>query len=313
MLAIHITHNSIKYAQLVNFKGTPFIESLGKVGIKEGLLMPDMSNGEVMVSLASQIAKIRNSAEFPDNSTHIVIDSDWFPLGIHQVDATLSGSDLNKFLKWRMDEMLESAASQFSLVHQELSRSSEKGVDYITIGIPITFDAWLQKIFASSELEIKKVITEIQALGDILAASGLLDTEGGIQVVMDNRENCISCHLYQKGDFIALFQASLNWDYKITIDHSRGDYELITQVKESIEKAIKGKRDPQNVITNLFYFTSAGDDTVLNNLKQYPDSCKILNLVQHFNFRDPEYQNIDEYAVVLGALSMEIQERFHED
>ena len=313
MLAIHITHDSLKFAQLVNFKGTPFIESLGKVSIKEGLQVPDMSNAEVIVSLAEQIAKIRNSAEFPDNSTHIVIDSDWFPLGIHRVDSALSGADLNKFLKWRMDEMLESASSQFSFVHQELSRSADNGVDYLTLGIPASFDPWIQKIFGPSELEIKNVITEIQAIGDILAASGQLDLDGGLQVVLENRANNIACHLYQNQDFIGLFQASLNWDYKITIDHSRGDYQLITQVKESIERAIQGKRDPENVITNLFFYTSAGDETVLNNLQKYPDTCKTLNLEKHFNFRDTEFKNVDEYAVVLGALSMEIQERFHED
>jgi len=313
MLAIHITHDSLKFAQLVNFKGTPFIESLGKVSMKEGLQIPDMSNAEVIVSLADQILKIRNSAEFPDNSTHIVIDSNWFPIGIHQVDGVLTGADLNKFLKWRMDEMLESATSQFSLVHQKLRQSTENGVEYLTIGIPASFETWIQKIFAPSELEVKNVITEIQAIGDILAASGQLDTEGGIQVVLDNRGNNISCHLYQDQEFLGMFHAALNWDYQVTIDHSRGDFQLIKQVKEAIEKAIKGKHDPENVITNLYYYTSAGDETVLNNLQKYPDSCQTLNLAKHFNFRDPEFENIDEYAVVLGALSMEIRERFNED
>jgi hypothetical protein len=66
------------------------------------------------------------------------------------------------------------------------------------------------------------------------------------------------------------------------------------------------------VITNLFYFTSTGDDSLLNNLQLFDTSCRPLNLVEHFNFRDPEYANIDEYAIVLGALSVEIAGGFDE-
>ena len=80
----------LKFAQLVNFKGTPFIESLGKVSIEE-LQSPDMSSTQVIMSLAEHIATIRNSAEFPDTATHLVIDSDWFPMGIHPVDSSMSG------------------------------------------------------------------------------------------------------------------------------------------------------------------------------------------------------------------------------
>ena len=74
MLAIHISRSTIKFAQLVNFKGTPFIESLGKVSLSEELHNPDMTNTQAIMSLAEQISSIRNSAEFPDTTTHLVID-----------------------------------------------------------------------------------------------------------------------------------------------------------------------------------------------------------------------------------------------
>ncbi len=154
---------------------------------------------------------------------------------------------------------------------------------------------------------------DIQALGDMLTASGQLDPEGGIQLVLENRESIIVCHIFRDQEFCGLFHASLNWDYKITIDHVRGNLELINQIKEAIEKALKGKQDPENVFTNLFYFNSTGDSAVLGNLEKYEKSCQPLDLVRHFNFRDPEYENIDEFAVVLGALSVEIQEHFSEN
>ncbi len=313
MLAIHISRDTLKFAQLVNFKGTPFVESLGKVSIKDGLQMPDTANTDVIHALSEQIAHIRNSAEFPDNTTHIVIDSDWFPTVVHHVDGVLDGSDRDKYLKWRMGEMLENAASQYNMVHQELSRSSDQGVEYLSVGIPDSFDTWIEKVFTPSELQVKKVILEIQAVGDMLTASGQLDPEGGIQVILENRENNIHCHIYMDQEFKGLFHASLNWDYKITLDHVRGDLKLITRVKDAVARAIKGKRDPENVLTNLFYYNSTGDSAVLNNLQKYENSCQTLDLVQHFNFRDPDFENIDEYAVVLGALSAEIQERFSED
>lgn len=313
MLAIHISRRSIKFAQLVNFKGTPFIESLGKVSLDQELQNPDMTNTQVVMSLAEKISTIRNSAEFPDNSTHLVVDSDWFPMGIHPVDGALTGGDLSKYLSWYMKEMLEGSESLYSTIHQELNRSSGKATQYLSLAIPHTFDKWLERIMAPSELELKKVITEMEAIGNMLTATKLLDFEGGIQVVLENRENTLNCHMFQNQEFSGMFHGSLNWDFKITLDHVRGDARLINLVKESIERALKGKRDPDNVITNLFYFSSTGDPSLLNNLEQYEVTCQALNLANHFNFRDPDTNNIDEYAVVLGALNVEIQERFSED
>jgi len=313
MLAIHISREALRYAQLVNFKGTPFIETLGKIAMPDGLQVPDTANGEVIRSLAKQVANIRNSAEFPDNATHVVIDSDWFPNLIHQLDTALNAADREKYLKWRMREMLENATGQYQLVHQELEQSSELAIAFFSLGIPHSLDNWITKVFAPSELEVKQVILEIQAIGDMLAASAQLDSEGGLQVVLENREEMIICYLYRNQEFCGHFQASLNWDYKITLDHVRGARELVEHVAEAIAKAIKGKKDPENVLTNLLYFNSTGDPTVLNNLKHYTSTCRPLDLVNHFNFRDPEIKNIDEYAVVLGALSKEIQERFSED
>jgi hypothetical protein len=313
MLAIHISHDTLRYAQLVNFKGSPFIESLGKIQLKEGLLSKDSSSGEVIRTLADHVSAIRNSADFPDNGTHLVVDSDWFPSLVHHVDGVLQGADLTKYLKWRMGEMLESSSSQYRTTHQELRRDHELGIQYLSICLPVTFDEWVERIVAPSELKAQKVILDIQALGDMLAASGHMDEEGGIQVILENQDARIRCHIFQDQEFIALFHASVNWDYKLTVDHARGSTELINPVVEAIEKAIKGKHNPDNEITSLFYFTSSGDPALLNNLSKYKPTCQPLDLVHHFNFRDPDFENIDEYAVVLGALSTEIQERFSED
>ena len=313
MLAIHISHDSLKYAQLVNFKGTPFIESMGKIALKEGLLLQDVNNAEVIRILADHISGIRNSAEFPDNSTHLVIDSDWFPILVHQADGVLEGKDLAKYLKWRIQEMLESASSQYRTTHQELRRDSEGGKQYLSISTPVSFNEWVDKISASSELSIQNVVLEIQALGDILSASNQLDEEGGLQVILENQDGKIRCHAYQDQEFIAVFHAAVNWDYKLTVDYSRGDAKLVSSLVDAIEKAIKGKLNPDNVITNIFYLSSSGDPALLNNLTKYTPTCKPIDLVHHFNFKDPEFDNVDEYAVVLGALSTEIQERFSED
>ncbi|NQV15738.1 hypothetical protein HQ531_09810 [bacterium] len=313
MLAIHISRDTLKFAQLVNFKGTPFIESLGKLSIKEGLQVPDTTNSEVILGLAEQITNIRNSAEFPDNATHIVIDSDWFPLSIHQVDSVLDHSEKEKYLTWRMSEMLETAYDQYSLVHQVLRQVDATSDEYLSLGIPHSFSTWIDKIVSPSELGTKNVILDIQALGDMLAVSGQLDSDGGIQVVMENQENAIRCHIFQNLEFCALFHAALNWDYTITVDNVRGNSKMVDQVAEALGRALKGKQNPDNAITNLFYFNSSGDPAVLHNLAKYGTSCQKLNLADHFNFRDPDFENIDEYAVVLGALSVEIQERFSED
>ena len=313
MLAIHISRSTIKYAQLVNFKGTPFIESLGKVSLEDSIQNPDMTSTELLLSLSEKIAAIRNSADFPDNATHLVIDNEWFPMGIHPVDGSLSDADLPKYLQWYVREMLDGSESQYSVIHQELNRSSAKSTQYLSLALPHSFDTWLESIIAPSELELKNVITDMEALGNMLTATKLLDFEGGIQVVMENRENTIQCHMFQNQEFSGLFHGSLNWDYKITLDHVRGDSKLIHLVKDAIERAIKGKRDPDNVITNLFYFSSTGDPSLLNNLEQYEVTCQKLKLANYFNFRDPDSENIDEYAVVLGALNTEIQERFSED
>ncbi|MCF7824407.1 MAG: hypothetical protein K9N35_09590 [Candidatus Marinimicrobia bacterium] len=313
MLAIHISREVLKYAQLVNFKGMPFIESLGKVSIKDDLQITDATNSEIIRNLAEQIALIRNSAEFPDNSTHVIIDSDWFPLLVHKVDKALSAGDTEKYLGWRFSEMLENAMSQYRLVHQALNTNSEVAQTYLSIAIPQSFDSWIEKVFLPAELQIKNVITDIQAVGDLLAEIHYLDPEGGIQVVLDNRDKTINCVIFKDHEYLSHFSAALNWDYKLTLDYVRGDRDLVNGVRVAIERALKGKQDPDNVLTNLYYFTSTGDRSMLNHLTQYENSCKPLNLIDRFNFREPDFENIDEYAVVLGALSTEIRNGFSED
>jgi len=313
MLAIHLTRDTLKYAQMVDFKGSPFIESLGKISIKDDLEITDTTNIEVIRKLAEQIEKIRNSAEFPDSATHIVIDSEWFPLLVHKVDTVLSHADTEKYLAWRLNEMLESAYPQYRLIHQPLAGGDERTRTYLSIGVPVSFDTWVNKILAPSELEVKNVITDIQAIGDLLVATKQIDREGGIQLILDNQDKKISCYLLRDQEYAGHFLASLNWDYKLTLDYVRGDLSFIKGVAAAVEKALRGKQDPDNTLTNLFYFSSSGDPSMLNRLQQYENSCMPLNLVDRFNFREPDYENIDEYAVVLGALSAEIMDDSGED
>jgi hypothetical protein len=312
MLAIHISRKTLKYAQLVNFKGTPFVESLGKMAVKEGLRTPDTTSAEVIRGLSEQISEIRNSAEFPDTSTHLVIDSDWFPMLVHEVDEVLSKSDIDKYLEWRIREMLESSGEHYRLLHQELSSTDKTRHKYLSIGIPQTFDIWVNKVTEPSDLEVKNVTLDIQALGDLLARADLLDLEGGIQVILENKAGSVTCYIYKGKDYEGHFQATMDGDRKLTLSYTRGDSKLINSILSAIEAALRGTQDPDTVITNLFYFTSTGDDSLLNNLQLFDTSCRPLNLVEHFNFRDPEYANIDEYAIVLGALSVEIAGGFDE-
>jgi len=312
MLAIHISRDTLKYAQLVNFKGVPFIESLGKISIKDDLQIADTENLDVIRSLAQQIAKIRNAAEFPDSATHIVIDSEWFPLLVHQVDTILSEKDTAKYLAWRFTEMLENATSQYQLIHQQLGQAIDDSQTYLSMGVPESFDTWIEKVFTPSELEVNKVITDIQAVGDLLVTSKQLDFDGGVQLVLDNQDKKISCYLLRDQEYAAHFQASLNWDYTLTVDYVRGDMRLAHEVKEVLESALKGKQDPDYILRDLFYFTSTGDASMLNRLQNY-ERCTPLNLVDRFNFRDPDIDNIDEYAIVLGALSAEMQGEISED
>lgn len=314
MLAVHILHNRIRFAQLVNFKGTPFIETLGEVEMKSSLKISDLNNGEMIRLLSDHLVSIRNSAEFPDNSVHLVLDSDWFPSMVHTVDDVLEGRDLHKYLEWRTREMLESNTDQYKIVHQSLghTKSGEQS-RYYTVCVPHSLDEWVEKVFHTSELEVKDVILDIQAAGDMLTAAELLLSDGGIQVVLENRENGVKCFVYKDQEFYGLIHASLNWDYKLTPDYVRGDVEVMSDIASAIEKALKGKGNPDNALTHLFYLTTTGDPELLSNLSQYDDSCRELKLVKHFNFRDPEFDNIDTYALVLGALHREIRERFNED
>lgn len=313
MLAIHISRDTLKYAQLVSFKGVPFVESLGKISIKAGLQIQNTTNAEVTRNLAEQIASIRNSAEFPDNSTHLVIDSDWFPVLLHGVDGVLSDGDIDKYLAWRMSEMLDNTASQFRIVHQKLADSDEQEHQYLSLGIPKSFDSWIEKVMGPSDLEVNQVIMDIQALGDLLSASGQLDPEGGIQVILENQQDAIRGHIYENQDFKGYFSGSFDSERSVTLDLVQGDRKWIRGIVRSVERALQGRGNPDNVLTTLFFFTSTGDTANVNNLNGYKDSCKPLDLHKHFNFRDPEFNNIDEYAVVLGALSPELSESIVED
>lgn len=313
MLAIHISRDTIKYAQLVNFKGTPFIESLGKVDLEDMLQFPDTSNAEITRSLSEKIVNIRNSAEFPDNATHIVIDSSWFPSLIHQVENELTDTDRDKYLTWRFTEMLDSTADHYKFTHQPLGSEDGATTTYLSIAIPNTFNTWVERITKASELAVQSVLTDVQALGDLLAATGNLDGEGNLQVVLENRSSGLKCSLYKDQDLAASFHADIDDTLALTPTVVRGEQALIKRVMRSIERALRGEQNPDTVLSKLFYFTSNGRENMVANLVSYPESCQELDLIGSFNFREPEFPNIDEYAVVVGALSQELETESSED
>lgn len=312
MLAIHISKDAIKYAQLVNFKGTPFVESLGKMDLDGLLTFADTGNAEITRTLAEKIAEIRNSAEFPDNSTHLIIDSTWFPTLIHDLDEDLGSLDREKYLNWRLREMLDTGSDNFRFIHQELARSNGKQ-NFLSLGIPNSFDTWVDKISRPSELEVKQVIMDVQSIGDLLSTTHLLDGQGNLQVVLENKSEGIACWLFKDTEFTGFFHANLDLENKLSPGLMRGDQENIKRVIRAIERALGGVQNPDTALNHIFYFSSSGSTNTLANLQNYPDSCQPLKLVERFNFRDPEYPNIDEYAVVVGALCEEIRTGLGED
>ena len=313
MLAIHISRDTLKYAQMVNFKGTPFIESLGKIDLEGLLTVPDTTNAEVTRALAEKIAAIRSSAEFPDNSTHFVIDSCWFPALVHEVDGELEEGDQEKYLDWRVREMLDAGAENYRFVHQALASKDAFGHNFFSLAIPNTLHTWIERISRPSELEVQNVSIDAQALGELLSITNLLDPEGGLQVVLENKQDRVDCWVFQNLDFAAYYQAVIGAENRLTVGLVRGDNDLVSRVANAVGRALNGEQNPDTALTTLYYFNSSGGVGRLTNLGNYPDSCKPLNLVEKFNFREPEHPNIDEYAVVVGALSNEIGAGTRED
>jgi len=313
MLAIHISKDTLRYAQLVNFKGTPFIESLGKMDLGDLLQVPDTSNAEVTRALAEKIAEIRDSAEFPDNSTHLVIDSSWFPTLIHNVDEELTASDREKFLDWRFRELLDTSSENYRIVHQALTSQGAVDQKFLSIGIPNSFSSWVDKISRPSELDVQNVILDIQSLGDLLSTTHLLEGDDNLQVILDNRSEGFTCWLFKSSDYVGHLHAVMDLEGKLSVDLMRGDPDLVKRVARAVELALNGDQNPDTALAHIFYFSSTGSASTLTNLQNYPESCQPLKLVERINFRDPEFPNIDEYAVVVGALSDEIRTGLSED
>ncbi|MCF7904931.1 MAG: hypothetical protein K9M49_07220, partial [Candidatus Marinimicrobia bacterium] len=258
MLAIHIARDTIKYAQLVNFKGAPFIESLGKVDLEDILQFPDTSNAEITRSLSEKIVSIRNSAEFPDNATHLVIDSSWFPTLVHAVEDELSEADRDKYLEWRFTEMLDSTADHYKFTHQPLGTGNGTTTSYLSVAIPNTFNTWVERITRASELAVQNVIMDIQALGELLAATGKLDSEGNLQVLLENHVHGITCTVFSDKDFMASFQADLDDSLTVTPTVVKGEHALIKRIVKALERALRGEQNPDTALSKIYYFTSNG-------------------------------------------------------
>jgi len=312
MLAIYLTDDQIGYAQLVNYQGKPFIESSGCVDLKQGISPSDAGNPELRGHLGETIASIRNNTEFPDSKTYVIIDSSWFPLQFHAVDTVLTDKDLIRYLGWRSQEMLDQAVEQFDLIHQPLAAPILGGMrQYMSLARPQGIPAWIDRILEASELEVERIVLDLEAVGALLGYMGKLQQDQQV-LVLENRKDMLRARVYAHQDIQMVFDLGLSWDYHVLPERVRGDRAYVDRVVHSLRNVFRDPGAELEDIGKVLVYTSDGDPGMISNLLQHP-AVDLLDPTDHFQFRDPELKSAQPYVIPLGILALEIQERFHAD
>ena len=312
MLAIYLTDESLLYAQLVNYQGEPFIETTGQVSLREGIHPSDAGNPELRQYLSGVISQIRNAAEFPDTNAQIIVDSTWFPLVFHEVDSILTPRDLDKYLSWRGQEMLDKAMGQYDLIHQPLGVDEEgSGIPFLTIARAHGLTEWIHKIVAPSELKIDRIMLDLEAGGEVLNMAGELDGDRPV-ILLENRRDQFRCRVYRNREIAGVFDITASWDYRLVAERVRGDRKLLMRLIKFLTRSLKEPDHEHPAPGKILTFQAGGDKAILKNLlkNEYVNS---LDVKHCFKFRDTELEAPETYAIPLGTLAQEIRERFDAD
>lgn len=312
MIGTQFTDGLVRYAQLVDYQGLPYIEALGNFSTQVDMNPSRWSRTNIRYEITEIVETIKSRVDFPDRQALAVVESKWFPHMFQKVDSELPGGDREKFLNWQFHEAYDLDPREFNMIHQRLyGRNDNHYLHYFTVAIPGEFRQTFQTGFDKAGLTLSGVQLDSISAVDMLSYAGHLRHLERILLI-----GCegVQYHMIQidKGEVTGTADFSIGKNSDIGFDVLRGDWSDVDRILIFLHTLLKGNPRRTSPVDHIYLY---GRPLELDRWERFlkgPD-VSLFNPTQVFHLRERKIRNGSQYTELLGSISSVIRERFRED
>lgn len=312
MIVAQFTDGLVRYAQLVDYQGLPYIEALGNFTTQIDMSPSRWMRTNIRYEITDMVESIKSKVDFPDRQAVAVVESKWFPHLFQKVDSELPIEDREKFLDWQFQESYDFTPEAAHVVHQRLAgRVTSTHLNYFSIAIPEEFRQAFTIGFDKAGLALSRIELDTFSAVDMLAYAGhmrhldriLLIGCEGLQYHMS---------LIEKGEIVAIADFTIGHNSEIGVDVLRGDWTDIDRIIIFLQTLLKGNPRRTSPVDHTYIYGRPLELDRWERLLKGPE-ISLFSPTQAFHLREPKVRNSSQYTELLGTVSNLIRKRFNED
>ena len=312
MIGAQFSDGFVRYAQLVDYQGLPYIEALGNFKTQIDFNPNRWSRSNIRYEITEIIESIKAKVDFPDRQAVAVVEANWFPHFYQKIDRELPDEDRLKLLNWQFDEAFDLYPGSFKMVHQRL-HGDEQGeyLQYFTIAIPEDFRQTFQVGFDKAGLTLSRVEMDTTAAVDMVSYAGLMrHMENILLIACDGVQYRMS--LLVKGELVATADFSIGRNSDIGVDIVRGAWPDLDRILIFLHTLLKGNPRRTSPVDRTLLYGRPLELDRWERLLKGPE-ISLFNPTNVFHLRDTKVVNGSQYVELLGSISQVIRERFDEN
>ncbi len=312
MIGAQFSDGLVRYAQLVDYQGLPYIEALGNFKTQVDFNPNRWLRTNIRYEITEMVETIKNKIDFPDRQAIAVVETNLFPHRYQKIDFELPSEDRLKLLNWQFQEAFDLNPENFKMVHQRLYGVEEPNfLHFFTIAIPVEFRQTFQTAFDKAGLALSRVDLDSLAAIDMLSYAGHMRHLD--QILMVGCDG-IQYHLLLvvQGELIATADFSIGANSEIGIDVVRGEWPDLKRIVNFLHGLLKGNPRRSSPVDHTFLYGRPLELDRWERLLKGPE-ITLFNPTQAFHLRDTKVLNASQYVELLGSISRMIRERFDEN
>jgi|FLOH01.1.fsa_nt_gi hypothetical protein len=299
MLSVLFTESELRFSQVVDFRGEPYVESFGVIPFSDII---KVDNASITLTWAESLKNLHKKLGYPEKKIIAVFPAQSFSYCFQMVDAALPENEKIRFLNWQGHEILDFNNDSDTLVHQKLSRVDSSEL-FISVAFPTSLKDNLSTACERSEFQITELIFDIQGMGQLLQYGQLFDHENTYCLNIDKHSNHYLIKFHQN-ELAGVIDLKLQNNGVLRPLLYRGNQIKAESEVKYFSDVIKGVADFKDSSDRRVIFNGRNPDEDSSHAYGY-DFSGI------FNFRHSiEGKNLNQFASTLGALVPGILVRF---
>ncbi|OIO67465.1 MAG: hypothetical protein AUJ47_00095 [Candidatus Marinimicrobia bacterium CG1_02_48_14] len=312
MIVAQFTDGLVRYAQLVDYQGLPYIEALGNFQTPIDMNPSRWMRTNIRYEITEMVETIKSKVDFPDRQAVAVVEGKWFPHLFQKVDSELPLEDREKFLDWQFRETYDLAPDSAHIVHQRLSgHFIGSQLNYFSIAIPEEFRQAFSVGFDKAGLTLTRIELDAFAAADMLSYAGNMRHLERILLIGCEAVE-YHMNLIEKGEIVGIADFTIGHNSEIGIDVLRGDWSDIDRIIIFLQTLLKGNPRRTSPVDHTYIYGRPLELDRWERLLKGPE-VSLFNPAQAFHLREPKVRNSSQYTELLGTTSNLIRMRFNED